>query len=30
MARAGHDFGVARRVLTAPDEAAALALLETE
>ena len=28
MARAGHDFGVARRVLTAPDEAAALALVE--
>ena len=28
MARAGHDFGVARRVLTAPDEAAALALTD--
>ena len=26
MARAGHDFGVARRVLTAADEAAAAAL----
>ncbi|WP_426169376.1 hypothetical protein [Sandarakinorhabdus sp. DWP1-3-1] len=28
MARAGHDFDVARRVLAAPDEAAALALLD--
>lgn len=28
MARAGHDFDVARRVLGAPDEAAALALLD--
>ena len=28
MARAGHDFGVARRVLTAPDEAAVLALVD--
>lgn len=28
MARAGHDFDVARRVVTARDEAAALALLE--
>ena len=30
MARAGHDFSVARRVLLAPDEAAALALAATE
>jgi regulatory protein len=30
MARAGHDFGVARRVLTARDEAAALALADDE
>ncbi|GGE10254.1 hypothetical protein GCM10011529_15770 [Polymorphobacter glacialis] len=28
MARAGHDFDTARRVITAPNEAAALALLE--
>ena len=30
MARAGHDFGVARCVLTAADEAEALALITTQ
>lgn len=30
MARAGHDFDVARRVVAAPDEAAAEALLDRE